>query len=334
MTIMKPTRGARAIAVVLPVAAMFLALPVLAAAPSLTEAQASIAGAGFMTSSSLLTIDRPATAEGIRLAGKLSSAVKGAAIGSRAARGSGKSEEQTAAGNDQEAEKDTGSQSSRPDADALPSGPFKLVIPSESDGKPSSAAPVTAAQPEPGSEGSPPRAAAAADPTAKPAQSTATSPAPATTSPVRTLLDRGAKEPSTGQAAAVSTEAKPAGNSASAQRQSAAPASTVAIDSGCVAGCYAPTSTQLTAPSGRRAAAAQHSGSVSKTTPVAQTAQQNGIECLAGCDGIDGKPLPRAASGNADATASGASAATSQSGNNRVVIMRGNSRTKTYGVSR
>ncbi len=331
MTIMKPTRGARAIAVVLPAAAMFLALPVQAAAPSLPEAQGSIVGAGFMTSSSLLSIDRHATAERIRLAGKLSSAVKGAAVGSRAARGSGKSEEQTATGNDQEAEKDTESQSSRPDADPLPSGPFKLVIPSESDGKPSSAAPVTAAQPEPGSEGSSPRAAAApaAEPSAKPAQSTATSPSPATTSPVRTLLDRGAKEPSTGRAAAVSTEAKPAANAASA-----ALVSTDAIDSGCVAGCYAPTSTQLTAPSGRRAAAAQHSGSVSKTAPVAQTAQQNGIECLAGCDGIDGKPLPRASSGSADATASGASAATSQSGNNRVVIMRGNSRTKTYGVSR
>jgi len=315
---MKPTRVARALATVLPAGAILMALPALAAAPSIQAAPSSVSVGGFITSSSILALDGSArtgdTAGHIKLAAKLSSTLKGAAVGSRAARGSNKSDERNTTETDQEEEKDAENQKSQPEADAPSTGPFKVVIPGQN-GSPNGSQ---------NSEQTPPPGTAAKPETAP----RSASPAAASATPVRTILDRSAKTHPTNkltdQTAGETAEIKPAATAVPAQ-QTALPASPDAADSGCIAGCYAPTSTQLTSPAGRRAASAQQA----KAVPAAQ----NGIECLAGCDGIDGMQLPRATSGAADTAAAQAHATASQSGSNRVVIMRGNSRTKTYGVN-
>lgn len=299
---------ARTFAVLLPASTMMLAIPALAATRAPEHAAPSLIGSGLTTSSSLRALDNTteagAPAERIKLAGKLSSAVRGAAIGSRAARGSNKADEENNAANEPEAETQTEAGNSPPDAETTPSGPFKVMIPNQS---------------EP---------AAAAAPADQPAKSTATSsaaPAAASASgPVRTILDRNNQN----------TVAPATTSPAAAQRQTATPAMNEAPDSGCIAGCYAPTSTHLTGPSGRRTAGATQNERTA--APVAQTQNglaQNGIECLAGCDGINGRQLPRATSGAAAPPTADTAASSSQSGSNRVVIMRGNTRTKSYGIN-
>jgi hypothetical protein len=302
---MKSTGIVRTFAILLPAGATLLAMPALAAIRAPEHAAPSLIGSKLTTSSSLRALDSSTStgtpAEQIKLAGKLSSAVRGTAIGSRAARGSNKADDQNNAATEPASETDTEEGQSPTDGETTPSGPFKVMIPNQS---------------EP---------AAAAAPVYQPAKSTATSPAtPAGASasgPVRTIVDR------TNQNAEAPATTSPA----AAQRQTATPAIKEAPDSGCIAGCYAPTSTQLTPPSGRRAAGATQNARTA--LPAQNGVTQDGIECLAGCDGISGRQLPRATSGAAEPATAETSDSSSQSSSNRVVIMRGNTRTKSYGIS-
>lgn len=282
MTKMKSSRFVRAGAVVLPAAAMLLAMPALAATQARQETAVFMSGAGLAGAASLGSLGafpRTSAAAGhIKLAGKLSSAVRGAAIGSRVARGSNRSGEQSTAADepDTEAEAEAGTDAPLPEGETTPSGPFTVVIPGQS-GAAGTTVPTT-----------PPAPSAAADPSAS---------------------------------AAIATPG-------AAQQPAQTPASTNAADSGCIAGCYAPTSAQVTPPKGRRAAGAPQAG---RTAPPAAAAQP-GVECLAGCDGIEGMQLPRTTSGAAGAPGGAVAAQPSQSGASRVVILRGNTRTKTYGI--
>lgn len=277
MTKMKSSRFVRAGAVVLPAASMLLAMPALAATQASQDTAVFTSGAGLAAAPSLgaLGISPRAAAptQNIKLAGRLSSAMRGAAIGSRIGRRSTNSEDQSSTADEPETQTEAGQETATdtpiPDGETTPGGPF--TVPGQS-----------------GTAGTSVATPTAADPSAS---------------------------------ASIATPG-------AAQQLTANPASTDTVDSGCIAGCYTPTSAQVTPPKGRRAAAAPQAG---RAAPPAAAAQP-GIECLAGCDGIEGMQLPRTASGAAGAPGGEVAAQPSQSGASRVVILRGNTRTKSYGI--
>ncbi len=310
MTTTKSPRFVHTLAAVFPASAMLLAMPALSATPAGREASPALIGAGLATSSSVRSLDSAAlagaTGERIRLAAKLSKAIRAGAVGSRVGRGSDKAEQQDTAASEPEAEAEAEAETSQPEGEATPNGPFKVMIPGQSE----AAATNAPAPPAP----------AVAAPAGQPAN-----PATTTSGPVRTILDRTAvdrasKQPAGSQPAAPAAASTAVAIPAAAQRQADTP---VTAESSCIAGCYAPTSAQLMNPTGRRVAGAAQSGRA--VAPPA--AAQSGIQCLAGCDGIEGTQLPRIQSG-----AASVEGPPSQSGTNRVVILRGNTRSKSYGV--
>lgn len=272
---MKSSRFVRAGVVVLPAAAMLLAMPALAATQARQDTAVFMSGAGLVAAPSLGALGTSpraaAPAQNIRLAGRLSSAMRGAAIGSRVVRGSNRSGEQSTAEDepDTDAEAEAGTDTPLPDGETTQGGPF--TVPGQSGTAGTSVATPTAADPS--------ASASAATPGA-------------------------------------------------AQQPTANQASTDTVDSGCIAGCYTPTSAQVTPPKGRRVAGAPQAGRAAPSVAAAQP----GIECLAGCDGIDGMQLPRTTSGASGAPGGEVQAQSSQSGASRVVILRGNTRTKSYGI--
>jgi hypothetical protein len=58
----------------------------------------------------------------------------------------------------------------------------------------------------------------------------------------------------------------------------------------------------------------------------------NKLECLAGCDGVGGTPLPRAKADPSATVAGAVASPTSHGGTPKVTILRGTSRTKSYSV--
>lgn len=274
-----------------------------------------------------------------KVAGKIGAAATGAAASSRELR-------------DKDGEKKvdaTGDNSAAavlvPD-DGLPSGPFKIDVPGQS------AEPVYIERPKPSA---PPPAKATATPLPPTAAVSATKNADAKANsrpeqgPVRTLFEQGKNAATPAMpppAAAASKDAKPAApiglveepttKAAIAKGPQSAPAVVTPADttasaralpadsdtnsSSCLAGCYETTAARTgkqsvagAAPSPKRAAA-----------PAAK-ADDSGLTCVAGCDGIDGKPLTRApaalpdGAGNADGTG-------------RITVLRGVTRTRAYGT--
>ena len=320
MTSLKSTRFVRTLAVGLPIGAMLLPMSAVAATQAGRGVDHSLVASGLTQSSGLGSLDfspqNATTGEHIKLAGKFSSAIRGGVIGSRAARGSNKSDDQNDAGNEPEPETEV--EKSQSDSETTPSGPFKVMIPGQAEAPAPAQPPVAGQQVDPKSE---------AAPTGKQANPAATS------GPVRTILDRSATDRTSGQPAgdqqAGATRTPSASTIVPAGAQPPMERSTPkdAADGGCIAGCYETTSTQLTPSTGRRAAGTSQTGKITAQVPVVQS----GIECLAGCDGIDGRQLPRATSGTAATTSSDAPTSSSQGGSSRITIMRGNTRTKSYG---
>lgn len=272
-------------------------IPVLAVGAIISTLPAHAAGAtGFDLAPSLVGVSPSAASIAggtaspehapIRLAAKLSSTIKGAAIGSRAARSRGgenkddqrKSEDETPAASGNEDAAGTS------EDNTANSGPFKMNVPGQGEAK-------AATTPS----GQLPSAAAVPDKAGSPGTT------------VRTLIDRPA-----------------AAGAPAAPVQAGAATSSAGSDSPCIAGCYTPTSTQVRAAPVRRAGQTQAAGNAA-AAPIA-----GGIECVAGCDGISGSTIPRAATAvveRSDARAPEKGTA------NRVNILRGSTRTKQYGVN-
>ena len=219
--------------------------------------------------------------ERIQVAGRLGSAVTGAAAASRLARERKSGEEKSPANADAPAPAD---------ADNAPSGPFKVIIPSQQADAPATTAPPVAPAAKSQKDGRPPveKSQAAGSPPAQPA---AKSDAAAATS--------------AGQAAQLGKAA--------------------VQESPCIAGCYSPTAAFFGAAPVRQAGSAARAAGPAQAQPPTT----NTIECVAGCGDAGGAPMPRAAAPSAPA--SGAQSAEPVSG--RVTVLRGVSRTKTYGVA-
>lgn len=257
-----------------------------------------------------------------QVAAKIGGALKGAAIGARAARDrkDNKDEEgQTQAGSSPDDQATTAPAPA--DIDATTSGPFKLTVPGRPD---SASAPPASAPPATAPAASAPAdsagvsntpglraaGAAAARPGTGGAKDNGRSAAGA--GPTRTIVDN------TGSSSAAATAtALPAASSAGAN------AKAVAAGGSCVAGCYETTSAQADRREPTRNIRAAVGGSAAAKGAGAAPSS-GGFTCVAGCG--DG------ASTSMQRTIADAPPTTANGGSGRITILRGVSRTKTYGV--
>ena len=287
----------------------------------------------------------------LRVAGKLSSAIRGAAAASRATRSGSQDTTGAPADSDEQSAADASPVAPQESqGDPQSSGPFKVVIPGQSD-TPVVVAPAkqqsasTAATKKAEAPKSPVRTlvdrtdgsspARSAEPKAETvplvaAPSVAPAPATAPQGEVSNAPVAASTEPPSTAPTDLATSAS--GTRAPAASEKAAADSSPA-DASCIAGCYAPTSSQLNGRPARKSAGSQPAAAPARQgqdQTGAEQPGQAGIECLAGCDGIVGSSIPRTANPVVPEGQSPASSASQ--GTNRVTILRGSSRSKQYGL--
>ncbi len=299
----------------------------------------SIAGLGLLgaygssasaeTATRLIPVEAPA--QPIRAAGKIGSAPKVAAAGTTAARNdsSTKSEASPTQVNEPSGAQPGGPSASANDPDLI-GGPFKVTVPGQ--GSAPAAATLAPAM----------RATAPADvPTPPAAASNVVR--PADVGPTRTILEQGsqsrsAQDSQARSAQATSRSAQATSRSAQATFGSvltATAATSAAADASCFAGCYTPTSTtsartaKPTLPQ-RQDRGRNGEARATSTTGVAAPASSQ-FTCVAGCDEGGAGAVARSTVAAPDA-GPGATSAGSAKGTGRVTVLRGSSRTKTYGV--
>lgn len=299
-----------------PYAKPFLAL---AMASAVMFGMAASSDAREAVSGSNTPRQRAVSDDAIVVAGKVSSALKGAAAGSRLgrSRNSENSEDQA-----DQADGEAGERA-QPLEEADGNGPFKVIIPGQSPEEVTiqRTAPRVPTQPR---QETTPNAQAAA-PADKPAEPS---------SRVRTLSDIAAGEapsaanaaPSDGAPTDLATPAGPAAVPAQAASRGEAAPVAAAVPPGateCMAGCYETTSARTQRPPSVRGTSAKGQPAAAQPAPAQPAAARPGIECVAGCDGID--------TGNAPPMKRGAASPPSDDETpQRVTVLRGVSRSKAY----